>query len=184
MGFFCGRFDGTTTIAEIFQQNIFSVNLIKNMLAFILSYVPLLGKYEQDPDGFSEEYPRPSSLLVPVPVHCIVESRKEKLVTVEYSRLLGRLGANAGAGTCKESDSECAICLNCIEERHEVRELGNCCHVFHKGCIDVWMDQGQVTCPLCRSKLLPSDQEMKLKCGGDPWRKERMIYLFGEDQFD
>ncbi|RVW80590.1 hypothetical protein CK203_051210 [Vitis vinifera] len=118
MGFFCGRFDVTTTIAEIFQQNIFSVNLIKNMLAFILSYVPLLGKYEQDPDGFSEEYPRPSSLLVPVPVHCIVESRKEKLVTVEYSRLLG-------------------------EERHEVRELGNCCHVFHKGCIDVWMDQGQ-----------------------------------------
>ena len=62
-------------------------------------------------------------------------------MSVEYSHLLERSGANAGVGTCKESDSKCAICLNYIEERHEVREFGNYYHVFHKGCIDVWMDQ-------------------------------------------
>ncbi|RVW60946.1 hypothetical protein CK203_049270 [Vitis vinifera] len=75
----------------------------------------------QDFDVYSEEYHRPSPLLVPVPVptHCLVECMK---------------GAAPG-------------------ESQEVRELGNCCHVFHKECIDIWMDQGQGTCPLCRSKL-------------------------------
>ncbi|KAG6529797.1 hypothetical protein ZIOFF_012011 [Zingiber officinale] len=49
----------------------------------------------------------------------------------------------------------CAVCLAALEPRHEVRHLGNCAHVFHKACIDKWVDVGQVTCPLCRALLLP-----------------------------
>ncbi|XP_074590811.1 brassinosteroid-responsive RING protein 1-like [Curcuma longa] len=48
----------------------------------------------------------------------------------------------------------CAVCLAALEPRHEVRQLGNCAHVFHKACIDKWVDVGQVTCPLCRALLL------------------------------
>ena len=110
------------------------------MVTFILSYIPPLGKYEQDPDGFSKEYPHPCSLLIPVPANYIIESRKEKLLLVEYSHLLDRSGVGVGAGACKEDDSEYAICLNCIEARHEVREVGIFSHVFHKECIDIWMD--------------------------------------------
>ncbi|RVW22370.1 Retrovirus-related Pol polyprotein from transposon TNT 1-94 [Vitis vinifera] len=99
---------------------------------------------------------------------------------VEYTRLLDESKAT------KEGDSQCAMCLNIIGDEHEVRELGNCCHVFHKECIDVWMDQGQATCPLCRSKILPAaadehGRDEMIKNGGGPWRRERMIYLFGED---
>ena len=78
------------------------------MVTFILSYIPSLGKYEQDPDGFSNEYPHPCSLLTLVPANYIIESRKEKLLLVEYSRLLER----SGGGACKEDDFEYAICLH------------------------------------------------------------------------
>ncbi|KAG1360877.1 E3 ubiquitin-protein ligase RHA1B [Cocos nucifera] len=57
----------------------------------------------------------------------------------------------------------CAVCLGELEARHEVRELGNCCHVFHKGCIDKWVDMGQVTCPLCRAQLSPKGSDEKGK---------------------
>ncbi|WP_422615257.1 RING finger domain-containing protein, partial [Corynebacterium parakroppenstedtii] len=30
----------------------------------------------------------------------------------------------------------------------------NCRHVFHRCCLDGWLDLGRMTCPLCRSPLL------------------------------
>ncbi|KAJ1693300.1 hypothetical protein LUZ63_009998 [Rhynchospora breviuscula] len=50
----------------------------------------------------------------------------------------------------------CAVCLGQLNSRHEVRELGNCSHLFHIECIDKWVDLGKVTCPLCRALLLPN----------------------------
>ncbi|KAG6478791.1 hypothetical protein ZIOFF_062235 [Zingiber officinale] len=48
----------------------------------------------------------------------------------------------------------CAVCLDALCPRHEVRQLGHCAHAFHKHCIDKWVDVGQLTCPLCRAPLL------------------------------
>nr|XP_009775194.1 PREDICTED: RING-H2 zinc finger protein RHA1a-like [Nicotiana sylvestris] len=51
---------------------------------------------------------------------------------------------------------ECAICLCKIEEGEEVREL-RCDHVFHRVCLDRWMNCGRnMTCPLCRNHLMPN----------------------------
>ncbi|CAN4121946.1 unnamed protein product [Withania somnifera] len=47
---------------------------------------------------------------------------------------------------------ECAICLCKIEDGDEVREL-NCDHLFHRTCLDRWMNCGRMTCPLCRNHL-------------------------------
>ena len=140
----------------------------------LLSWIPILKKiYNQSKEDTEEEEEdvdesRPSPLLVPVPVHFVVESMKERLRVVKYKEKLG---------------SACAICLKNMSASDEVREQSNCCHVFHRECLDGWMDRGQVTCPLCRSKLLPHNQitNGEFKCGDDPWRRERMIYLFGED---
>lgn len=78
----------------------------------------------------------------------------------------------------------CVVCMDGVDAEEEIRQLSNCQHVFHAGCLDRWIDNGHVTCPLCRSKLLhdngggkPDDRS----CGSDPWRVERMVYLFGED---
>lgn len=93
----------------------------------------------------------------------------------------------------KEDDGECAICLNKIEDREEIRELWNCCHNFHRECLDAWVNKGHFTWPLCRENLLPPliadhrhQQGGELLTfmdaeGNDPWRVERMLYLFGGD---
>ncbi|WMV28109.1 hypothetical protein MTR67_021494 [Solanum verrucosum] len=53
----------------------------------------------------------------------------------------------------EESSVECAICLCKIEDGEEVREL-NCDHLFHRACLDRWMNCGRMTCPLCRNHLI------------------------------
>lgn len=52
----------------------------------------------------------------------------------------------------EEVESECAVCLCKIEDGEEVGEL-RCDHLFHKVCLDRWMDCGRKTCPLCRNYL-------------------------------
>ena len=183
MDFFSLSFESTILISQILQTLFPSGHFFEDMLKLLLSYTSLSAKSHadgQDSEASSQNYNTSSPLLVPVPVHSITESMKDQLRVVEYSPLLDESKAT------KEGDSQCAVCLNIIGEKHEVRELGNCCHVFHKECIDAWMDQGQATCPLCRSKLMPAGDDEHgrnelIKNGGDPWRRERMIYLFGED---
>ncbi|KAG9143617.1 hypothetical protein Leryth_019203 [Lithospermum erythrorhizon] len=54
------------------------------------------------------------------------------------------------------SSVECSVCLSEIEEGDEVREL-SCDHLFHRGCLDRWIGYGNMTCPLCRSRVkMPS----------------------------
>ncbi|XP_030548073.1 brassinosteroid-responsive RING protein 1 [Rhodamnia argentea] len=53
----------------------------------------------------------------------------------------------------------CAVCLYEFEGRpeEEIRWLSNCRHVFHRECLDRWMDCDQDTCPLCRTQFVPDD---------------------------
>lgn len=46
------------------------------------------------------------------------------------------------------------MCLSAVEEREVVRLLPNCGHVFHVGCIDVWL-RSHCTCPVCRAGVEP-----------------------------
>ncbi|XWS70148.1 hypothetical protein CRYUN_Cryun03dG0024200 [Craigia yunnanensis] len=95
----------------------------------------------------------------------------------------------------------CAVCLSRLKGGDEVRELRNCCHVFHKECIDRWVDYDQdhdhdydhdhdqnsdhednhKTCPLCRSPLLASSQSLCCPKNEPSWAVERLLYLFGDD---
>ncbi|TQD97006.1 hypothetical protein C1H46_017405 [Malus baccata] len=47
---------------------------------------------------------------------------------------------------------ECAICLVEFEDDSMLRLLTECCHVFHKDCIDLWLESHK-TCPFCRRNL-------------------------------
>ncbi|KAI3469064.1 hypothetical protein Pfo_025727 [Paulownia fortunei] len=96
-----------------------------------------------------------SPSLVPIPVHVVTAAIKNRVPLVQYQDFILRHQQQQD----KEKESAelkvCSICLECIEWSHEIRELCNCSHLFHRECLDTWIDEGQVTCPLCRSMLLP-----------------------------
>ncbi|TYG43630.1 hypothetical protein ES288_D11G033000v1 [Gossypium darwinii] len=47
---------------------------------------------------------------------------------------------------------ECAICLGEFNDNDMLRLLTICCHVFHKECVDLWLESHK-TCPFCRGEL-------------------------------
>ncbi|CAO2819100.1 unnamed protein product [Amaranthus hypochondriacus] len=62
------------------------------------------------------------------------------------------IGSGYGYGA-----EQCAICLNEFRDYEEIRRLRNCSHIFHKGCVDRWMDDDQISCPLCRTPFVPDE---------------------------
>ncbi|CAE6061505.1 unnamed protein product [Arabidopsis arenosa] len=50
--------------------------------------------------------------------------------------------------------SECIVCLSSLKTGEQVRKL-DCRHVFHKQCLEGWLQHLNFNCPLCRSPLLP-----------------------------
>ncbi|XP_022842505.1 probable E3 ubiquitin-protein ligase XERICO [Olea europaea var. sylvestris] len=81
-------------------------------------------------------------------------------------------------------DTSCAVCLNRLRKKNEVWELRNCCHVFHKQCLERWLVyDSRLTCPLCRVSLLAVSPlpPSTLQLSSPSWAVERMLYLFGDD---
>ncbi|XP_021753863.1 E3 ubiquitin-protein ligase RHA1B-like [Chenopodium quinoa] len=52
---------------------------------------------------------------------------------------------------------QCAVCLYDFRDHEEIRRLTNCGHIFHRVCVDRWMDHDQITCPLCRTPFVPDE---------------------------
>ncbi|KAJ0968917.1 hypothetical protein J5N97_021794 [Dioscorea zingiberensis] len=76
---------------------------------------------------------------------------------INNKRRITRISSSYSGGEGEEEDHLCAVCLGILQGSDEVRELGRCNHVFHKECIDKWVENGHQTCPLCRSELLPPE---------------------------
>ncbi|CAO2837656.1 unnamed protein product [Amaranthus hypochondriacus] len=49
----------------------------------------------------------------------------------------------------------CVICLYEFKDDDEIRRLRNCTHMFHRWCVDRWMEHDQNNCPVCRTPLVP-----------------------------
>ncbi|KAL5850724.1 hypothetical protein ACOSQ4_008737 [Xanthoceras sorbifolium] len=88
-----------------------------------------------------------------------------------------------------EAPDTCAVCLGELERTDLVRDLRNCCHVFHQECLDKWVghhknscDDNHKSCPLCRTPLLTYSQTLGYPERNQPdWAVERILYLFGDD---
>ncbi|BAF24035.1 probable E3 ubiquitin-protein ligase XERICO [Oryza sativa Japonica Group] len=62
-----------------------------------------------------------------------------------------RRGGGAGAADCR-------VCLARFEPESVVNRLP-CGHLFHRACLEKWLDYDHATCPLCRHRLLPATTE-------------------------
>ncbi|XP_020572275.1 probable E3 ubiquitin-protein ligase XERICO, partial [Phalaenopsis equestris] len=67
-----------------------------------------------------------------------------------------RFGSAIGRVLTGEWHADCRVCLVRFDSNSVVNRLP-CGHLFHKGCVERWLDYRKDTCPLCRSHLLPDD---------------------------
>ncbi|KAD0098659.1 hypothetical protein R6Q59_003931 [Mikania micrantha] len=51
----------------------------------------------------------------------------------------------------------CVVCLYDFDAGDDIRRLTNCRHVFHRCCLDRWMDHNRKNCPLCRTPFIADD---------------------------
>lgn len=118
-----------------------------------------------------------SPSLVPIPIQVVMAAIKTKVPVVEYQYFLLKRFSDQQqqqVGIEEEDDDDdgggvgnlCTICFESLEPTQQVRDLSRCSHVFHRVCLDTWVDSGQVNCPLCRSMLLPPKTNLS-RCGGE-----------------
>ncbi|KAG9134083.1 hypothetical protein Leryth_004784 [Lithospermum erythrorhizon] len=130
----------TFTLLDIIKESIFS---IFNFLASPYSI-------EQEPSSHFQENHTPASTQPPLSAVLI----RELLPTIKFSDLYRRIDGKLDS---HEQPAQCAVCLYEFRGDEEIRILKNCQHIFHKKCIDCWMDHDRRTCPLCRKSLVPVD---------------------------
>ncbi|KAI4305590.1 hypothetical protein L6164_028948 [Bauhinia variegata] len=56
----------------------------------------------------------------------------------------------------KRSEHDCSVCLTQFEPESEINRL-SCGHLFHKVCLEKWLEYWNITCPLCRAPLMPEE---------------------------
>jgi hypothetical protein len=50
-------------------------------------------------------------------------------------------------------EPECPICIEKILAGELIQSLGECAHLFHRDCIQIWLEKGHLTCPMCRGTV-------------------------------
>ncbi|GAB4857414.1 Homeobox protein B-H1 [Ancistrocladus abbreviatus] len=93
--------------------------------------------------------PSSGSELQPISVSAMLI--REMLPVVKFSDVVAAGGV--------DPPEICAVCLYDFEGEEEIRRLTNCRHIFHRCCLDRWMDHDQKTCPLCRTPFVPDDMQ-------------------------
>ncbi|KAM3290148.1 E3 ubiquitin-protein ligase RHA2B-like [Capsicum chacoense] len=88
-------------------------------------------------------------------------SRGRPITTKQYLKLIDEKNPVSLFKTAGFSEL-CAVCLSTFEDGEQVRKL-KCKHIFHKDCLDTWLQQDSATCPLCRNKVLPEEIVVKFR---------------------
>ncbi|XP_059651372.1 brassinosteroid-responsive RING protein 1 [Cornus florida] len=132
-------------LPKLFIHTLLLLGFIRNLIFSLFRFLGL-SDFLEPGASFPEtpirapEYPPVSAVLL-----------RELLPVVKFEEL-----AVSGCGDQPES---CVVCLYEFEVGEEIRWLSNCKHIFHRSCLDRWMDHDQKTCPLCRTPFVPHDMQ-------------------------
>ncbi|KAI9109816.1 hypothetical protein K1719_018857 [Acacia pycnantha] len=145
MGFPVGYTD--VVLPNLFLHTLSLLGFIRNLIFLLFQFLGLSDFLETEV-VWSESHarlpdsPPMSALLI-----------REFLPVVKFADLL------AAANSAGDTPESCAVCLYEFECEEEIRCLTNCKHIFHRPCLDRWMDHDQKTCPLCRTSFVPDDMQ-------------------------
>lgn len=148
----------------------FTLSYIKAAMNWALQFSGLADARELDGSSWPD-FPDINSSSVEPSIS--PDTIRKNLPIVTFGKFVERFCESIG------DDIKCAVCLNSFQEEEHIRELCNCHHLFHRNCLDKWIDHRQTTCPLCRSSLMPGrilDAEVRKS-----WIVDRISYIFGED---
>ncbi|KAG8475123.1 hypothetical protein CXB51_031979 [Gossypium anomalum] len=152
-------------VPKFFVHTLSFLGFIRNLILSLFNYLGLSDFLETDA-VWPENPTRTTPLKPPVSALLI----REILPVVKFEEL-----AVVGGGDSPES---CAVCLCEFEGKEEIRWLKNCKHVFHRKCLDRWMDHDQVTCPLCRTSFVPD--EMQAEFNQRLWAASGIVDFYSE----
>ncbi|KAL2902575.1 E3 ubiquitin-protein ligase RHA1B [Bienertia sinuspersici] len=119
----------------------FLINSLSLLRTFILNLLKFIGlSHILEPQIC---WPEPEPEFRPVSASII----QEMLPVMKFAEI----------ATGSRQPEQCAVCLNEFRNHEEIRRLTNCRHIFHRVCVDRWMDHDQITCPLCRTPFVPDE---------------------------
>ncbi|XP_020599421.1 NEP1-interacting protein 1-like [Phalaenopsis equestris] len=139
---------------KISHSFLYLMDLIQYTISFLLTRIGLNPSFEREPTPWENKELLFMSVGISMPsAKSPAQSVKEKLAVIEYQSFLKRKRKSTMAG----SMPDCSICLQLVEPREHVRELGNCFHEFLVSCIYRWLHLRRLCYPLCRSAVVPPE---------------------------
>lgn len=146
-----------------------ALSYIKITMRWVFHFVGLYDSGELDSSSWQDF---PDMNFSPVP-SISADTIRKNLPVIPFGKFAETFCEAMG------NDIVCAVCLNSFEEEEHIRELCNCHHVFHRNCLDKWLDHRQTTCPLCRSFLMP--ERIPDSQFSKSWVVDRIAYIFSDD---
>ena len=89
-------------------------------------------------------------------LRCVDIHRENRRIIRENMRSRHRINVNSlnTLLLCNElPDDSCSICLDDFKTGDDIKKL-NCTHIFHKECLEPWLNDNNRNCPMCRSDIL------------------------------
>ncbi|KAI3716139.1 hypothetical protein L6452_23264 [Arctium lappa] len=135
-------------LCVILVNTAMSISMMKQILRSILRLIGIRTA-ASSPEGFSD---------VEESVEC--RGRPSKTYMEEFRNRTPTLRFDALCCTTKQ---ECSVCLNDFKPDAEINRL-TCGHVFHKSCLEKWLNYWNITCPLCRNHMMSPKETQENTC--------------------
>ncbi|KAJ8564434.1 hypothetical protein K7X08_000894 [Anisodus acutangulus] len=118
-----------------------SISIVKGMVRSILHVIGInFSSWEE----YSVEGPLDPFECRGTPSGSYMEEFRSKTPAIRYDSLC----------ISNHPVQECPVCLADFNHDTEINRL-SCGHVFHKLCLEKWLKNWNVTCPLCRDYIMP-----------------------------
>ena len=141
-------------LCALLVNTVLSISIFKGIVRTILHIVGIhLSSSSNSPSpspnaSQTQSPPEPLEFLLR-PSESFIEEFRSRTPTLRFDSVC----------SCERPEHDCCVCLTRFEPESEINRL-SCGHLFHKVCLEKWLDYWNITCPLCRNPLMPED---------DPW---------------
>ncbi|KAL2246018.1 UNVERIFIED_CONTAM: putative E3 ubiquitin-protein ligase XERICO [Sesamum indicum] len=132
-------------LCVILANTAISISIVKEIVRSILH---VIGIHIASWDEFSVEPSDSADQCCRSPSESYMDEFRSRTPAIQYDSVF----------MCGCPKQECSICLTEFEPKAEINHL-SCGHVFHKLCLEKWLNYWNTTCPLCRNSMMPQEVE-------------------------